>query len=386
VVAALAGCDSTSAPPPVGSALSGPIQFLVTSKSVDPLGDPVGVTAFYPRMAPSITAVVLLGQLHGPQHLAITWSKVTSQGLQTLFTRQLTVTSFGRAYSTAIPRGPMSFGTYRVTATVAGATRSATWAVFASRHRDVSGMDLPVTPMTSGPARSLPELPEGPSALWCQSQHTITTMTGPTEFEVDVAAVCPEAGQNKVTKGAVLATMSQPGYGVVLVGNLRLDPGGVLGGSFKFNVCSLPAGTDVPGAKIYLSTIIYYLGSTQSFGFSSELPAELLGPGIRMSSNVPPGTPVTPGEKIRLQVTATEPDKLGTQIGIGDIKVYAQGQRIRAASYPVPQTGCLDRGLRVLNLTYQVPSGASNTLKIQAVTSDATGAKAATSVSFPVAG
>jgi hypothetical protein len=386
VVAACAGCGETDAPAPAGSVLGGPVQMLVTAQSVDGMGNPVGVTAFYPPGAKAVTAVAVLGQLHGPQSLVMTWSRLTGQGPQILLTRRLTVTSYGRAYTTAVPAKPMAYGTYQVSVSVDGVTRTIEWGVYASRHTAAADFSQPTTPLTAGPAAALPQPPQPGPSKWCDSQHAITSMSGPSELELNIAAVCPVAGQNKVTRGTVLATMSRT-QGVQLVGMLRMQPGGVLAGSFRFNVCGLAGGSDVPGARVDITTIVYYLGATRSFSFSTGLPAELLGPRVSISSSVAPGTPVTPGEKIRLRVTASEPDQLGTQVGIGNLKVYGADGLIKFVRFPRMQTGCQKgRGYRVVTFTYRVPDTAPKVIKISAVSSDLTGAKATAGISFPFAG
>jgi hypothetical protein len=384
VALACVGCGATNPPPPIGSAVRGPIQILVTAPSVDTLGNPVGVTSLYRPGAHSIVAVAALGRLNGPRTMVMTWSRLTGSGAQTLFSQQMTVTSYGRAYSTAVARGAIPYGAYEVSAKVAGVTRTVEWGVYRSRSMTAVATSTKTPPsLTPGPAAALPE-PINRSRT-CQWQDVIAAMPTPTDLDLDVSAYCPESRQNGPTRGAILATMSKTS-GEDLIGLMHLEPGGVIAGNFRFNVCTLPAGSDIPGAKLGITTIVYYQGSTRSFTFSAGLPGELLGPQVSISSSVPPGTQVYPGEKIKLQVTATEPDRLGAQIGIANIRVAGPDGRIKFKRYPRVRTGCERyRAYRVLQLTYRVPANAPKVIKIVAVTSDFPGAKAAAEISFPLA-
>jgi hypothetical protein len=375
------GCGGTSPPPPVGSFLGGPIQILVTAPSVNSIGNPLGVTSFYRTDTRSVTAVAALGRLNGPQIMVMTWSKLTGHGPQTLFSQQMTVTSYGRAYSTAVAHGNMPYGAYEVSASVAGVTRTAEWGVYKSRRIRVTSSAKTTGSLTPGPAAGLPEPINRTRA--CQWQDVIAAMPTPTDVQLDVSSYCP--GQPSATRGTVLATMSQIN-GESLVGMMRMEPGGVINGNFRFNVCTLPSGSDIPGAKIAVTTIVYYEGTTRSFTFVAGLPGELLGPEISISSSVPPGTPVHAGEKIKLRVTATEPDRLGAQIGIANVKVAGPDGRIKFMHYRRSRSGCERfRAYRVLLLTYRVPAVAPNVIKITASTSDYPGAKARTEITFPFA-
>jgi hypothetical protein len=384
VAVACVGCGATSAPPPVGSVIGGPIQILVTAPSIDTLGNPVGVTSFYRPQSRAVVAVAALGRLNGPQALVMTWSRLTGNGAQTLFSQHITVTSYGRAYSTALAHGAIPYGAYEVSVSVAGVTRTTEWAVYKPRRQSAVTTSAKTTAsLTPGPAAALPE-PINRSRT-CQWQDVIAAMPTPTDLDLDVSAYCPESRQNGPTRGAILATMSKTS-GEDLIGMMHLEPGGVIAGDFRFNVCTLPSGSDIPGAKLGITTIIYYQGTSRSFTFAAGLPGDLLGPQVSISSSVPPGTQVHPGEKIKLQVTATEPDRLGAQIGIANIRVAGPDGRIKFKRYRRVRTGCAkSRADRVLELTYRVPANAPKVIKIVAVTSDFPGAKAAAEVSFPFA-
>jgi hypothetical protein len=384
VAAACAGCGATNPPPPLGKVVSGPIQILVTSQSVNRVGDPVGVTNYFPATSHAATAVAVLGKLSGPQELVMTWSRVTGAGSQVLFSQHMMVTSYGRAYTTAVTRGTMPFGTYEVTASVAGVTRTTEWAVFGPGHTTAADYATTVAPFAAGHPVAMPR----PSRLGhlCDSQDTIAAMPTPNDMDLNVSVICPDTRANKVIRGVVLATMGH-NLGLRLIGMMHTEPGGVIAGNFRFNVCSLPQGTDLPGARLGITTIVYYLGDTRDFTFVAGLPADLHGPDVTISSSVPAGSPVHPGEKIKLRVTATEPDRLGPQSGIGNVKVFASNRLIRFARYRKELTGCnMLRSDRVLNITYTVPHEAPKVITVMARTSNIPGSTAMTHISFPFAG
>jgi hypothetical protein len=381
VAVACAGCDGTSAPAPIGSVVRGPIQILVTAPSVSAIGNPVGVTSFYQAKAHKVTAVAALGALNGPQPMVMTWFRLTSAGPQMLFSQDMTVTSYGRAYSTAVAHGPLPYGIYEVSASVAGVTRTVEWGVYKSRKVVVTTSANVAAPLTPGPSAALPE-PINRTRP-CQWQDVITTMPTPTEVNLDVAAYCP--GQNNQTRGTVLGDTGATS-GVSVIGMLHTEPGGVIGGDFRFNVCALPSGSDTPGSRFGITSIVYYQGTTRNFEFSAGLPGDLLGPVISISSSVPPGTPVHPGEKIKLRITATESNRLGAQVSLRNVKVSGPDGLIKFLRYRKVQSGCVkSRAYRVLHLTYQVPAVAPKVIKISASTSDFPGATATTDITFPFA-
>ncbi len=376
-----AGCGETSPPAPIGSVVRGPIQMLVTAPSVNAIGNPVGVTSFFQAKARAVTAVAALGPLSGPQAMVMTWFRLTSAGPQMLFSQHMTVTSYGRAYSTAMARGAMPYGAYEVTASVAGVTRTVEWGVYKSRKVEVTTSPAVAVPLTPGPAAALPE-PINRTRP-CQWQNVIMSMLTATEVDLAVSAYCP--GQNGVTRGTVLGDTSETS-GVGVIGMLHMEPGGVIGGDFRFNVCALPSGSDAPGSRFGITTIVYYQGSTRNFEYSTGLPGDLLGPVISISSSVPPGTQVHPGEKIKLLITATESDRLGAQVSIRNIKVSGPNGLIKFVRYRKVQSGCVKaRAYRVLHLTYLVPSAAPGVIKISASTSDFPGATGTSEITFPFA-
>jgi hypothetical protein len=390
VAVACAGCGQTDPPPPVGSVVSGPIQILVTAPSINSIGNPVGVTSFYRPDAHSVTAVAALGQLSGPQTMVITWSQLTAAGPKPLFSQHLTVTSYGRAYSTAVDSGAMAYGAYEVSATVAGVTRTIEWGVYKSAKATVGTSakvagppDEAVEPLTPGTAAARPE-PINRTRT-CQWQDVIATMPTPQDLHIDVSAYCPQSRANGPTRGTVLATMGTPN-GQRLVGMMHNEQGGLIVGNFRFNVCSLPFGSDVPGAHIAETTIVYYQGTTRSFTFTAGLPGSLLGPQVSISSSVPPGTPVHPGEKIKLRITTTESDRTGAQPGIRNVRVSGPSGLIKVKRYRKVVSGCgTSRADRVLNLTYVVPASAPNVIKILVSSSVFRGATTSSAITFPFA-
>ena len=375
-------CNGTSAPPPVGTPVTGAIQMLVTAKSVDQFGNPLRLTSYYPASASSATAVVLLGQLTGTQNLSVTWSRVTPTGPQVLFTKQVMATSYGRVDSTIDARGTLPVGTYEVSATVGGQTRTIEWAVYAPRGHSpaqVAGQ------LTAGPTVAHPQQPPPPASHLCAKAQIVAPMVSPTDVDVHVSAVCPETGENKVTRGIILGTMSKAG--VRLVGTMHMQPGGVIAGNFRFNVCTLPAGSNVPGARLALRAIVYYRGETRDFTYLAGLPADMSQPSIRMHASVPPGTQVHPGEKIVLTVNATESTRLGTQIGIRDIHVGGPVGWVTSAHFQRGAGGCgLARGNRTFKTTYTVPAAAPKVIKLVGATSDWPGNVATTSISYQFVG
>jgi hypothetical protein len=389
VAVACAGCGGTSPLPPAGTVVTGPIQLLVTSDSMTPGGGPVGVTSYYRGDTRKAVAVAVLGKLSGPAELVMTWSRLTAAGPQVLFSKDITVSSYGRAYSWAISRGTLPLGNYQVSASVAGVTRTAEWEVFAPLSKRPADYARTASPVIAGSSGALAQPPKPANA--CDRQQVIVSMQTTTKVDVNISAYCPVGGKNKATRGALLATMGHGNGTTRLIGTMHLGPGGIITGNFAFNVCSLPGGSDQPRQDIQLTTLVYYLGTSRDFTALYGIPADHSDPIVSIASSVPAGTAVHPGEKIRLKLVANEPAHLGPQTGIRDIRLDGPSGpgpsvRLKSTYYPRIAAGCnTARNHRSMTVTYTVPAVAPKVITLVATASDFPNHTATATVSFPFA-
>jgi hypothetical protein len=388
-----AGCGSTAPPPPAARAVKGTVLTLVTASSIGPYGQPKGISQYFPVeyrqvsrifQVRSVTAVALVGRLAHPTTLVMTWSRLTTTGAQLLFTRQMTVTSYGLAYSTAQTAGTLPFGIYRVVASIGASRRVVTWTIYTPAGTTTAEFIRSQKPLTPGPSGAFPEHPPLPEL--CSGIQSIVSMSSVDDVNINVAAYCPQTGTSGPVRGAELATMNR-NDGLQLIGRLHLQPGGMLTGNFLLNVCKLPESSDLPGTSLYLSSIIYFHGGTRDFAGYFDLPADHSQPRVTITSSVPPGTAVHPGERIMLRITAIEAGGLGPQIGVRFLRLKGPEGRIASRSFGRPAPGCDNSRLRrQLAFVYRVPANAPKVLTLTAVASDTPSGGSTQTISFPVSG
>jgi hypothetical protein len=393
VALVLAACGSTTPPPPAARAVKGTVLTLVTTSSIGPSGQPTGISQYFPveyrrgsRMIQvrSVTAVALVGWLAHPATLVMTWSRLTSTGPQLLFTRQMTVTSDGLAYSTARTAGTFPFGIYQVAASIGTSRRATSWTIYTPARTTTAEFIRSQKPLTPGPSGAFPELPPPPEL--CSEMQSIVSMPSVDDVHISVAAYCPQTGTGGPVRGAEMATMNRDD-GLQLIGRLHLQPGGMLTGNFILNVCKLPESSDLPGAALYLSSLIYFHGGTRDFVGYFSLPAVHSEPRVTFRSSVPPGTPVHPGERITLHITGTEPGGLGPQTGVRFLRLNGPFGRIASRSFGIPAPGCDNSRLRrQMAISYRVPANAPKVLTLIAVVSDGPNRGSTQTIKFPVSG
>jgi hypothetical protein len=365
LVLACAGCGSLTSPPKaLGEPAHGPILSLVMAKTLLG-GRPRGLTQYFAIKTRTIYAAAFLGDLHGGTQMVMTWSRVTAHGLHVMFTKEVPVTSYGIAYSTGVTPGTLPPGTYQVSASVDGVTRSVYWTVFTPKGMTTAEFAKSAAPLRLGSSGSLPQVP--PKVPCAEAQSTLS-MPSTTDVRLLVSAYCPQDTSNGPTRGVVIATMSHTA-GQWLVGRLKLQHTGLLTGSFNLDVCKLSGGSNKPGTALYYSTIIYYRGTSKSYGGKYVLPPAHLPPVVFISSSVPPGAPVFPGQKIVLHVTASEPVSFGAELPIKSIQVSDPAGVVKSKTFrQVKHMHCGDQALRrTMTFSYKVPAGLHGPLTLTAL-------------------
>jgi hypothetical protein len=366
LVLACSGCGSSTSPPkPLGQPARGPILSLVTAQKLED-GRPRGLTQYFAIKTRTIYATAFLGDLHGATQMVMTWSRLTAHGLHVMFTKEVPVTSYGIAYTTGVTPGTLPPGTYQVSASVAGVTRSVYWTVFTPRGMSTGEFAKSAAPLRLGSSGSLPPfLPKVP----CVEAQSSASMPSTTDVRLLVSAYCPQDSRNGPTRGVVIATMNRKA-GEWLVGSLKLRPTGVLTGSFNLDVCKLPGGSNKPGTALYYSSVIYYRGTSRSYSGKYVLPPAHLPPVVFISSSVPAGAQVFPGEKIVLHITASEPVSFGAELPIKSIQVSDPTGKIveRRPVRQVKPVHCGTQALRrKMTVTYTVPAGLHGPLTLTAL-------------------
>jgi hypothetical protein len=416
---ALAACGggaskpAASTPPKsaVSTPVSGPILALVTAASVDAAGQPSGVSQAFAPSQPQVTALVVLGRLGTATDLAVTWSQVTAQGSQPLFTQHIAVADLDRAFSTALSRGVLASGIYQVSASIGAVTTSTAWIVTpAATNATLSpslstptGATVPTTARAGAPARpanldafseqagsSAPQPPtSGPSGaippprsplVGC-TLGSMASMNNPDRVSLYMFANCPPPGPGVTYSGSDFAAMQGP---LRLLGPLRFGSGWG-DTALQVNVCSLPAGSDLPGAVLTYDTVVYKPTPTENLTNHFTLPADDAAPVVTAGSTPPHGTKVQAGQTIRVHITATEPTNLGPQEGIHDIDLSGPAGLMDAAVYGNHPTVCdKSRFTKTLTTTYTVPANPPPVIHLSAIAHDFANNESATiSADFP---
>jgi hypothetical protein len=380
---ACAACGTTDAPPPLGQRTRGPILNVVTSEYLNG-SQPRGVSQYFAVRTRTIYASVMVGDLHGATQAVITWSRLTARGPQKLFSRELPVTNYGLAYLTAVTPGTIPVGTYQVSASVDGETRSVDWTVFTPPQTTAANFSRSAAALRPGSSGSFPQqIPNVP----CTQMDSSVSMPSTTDVRLILSAYCPQDNRNGPSRGVVIATMKRTA-GEWLVGALHLEHDGMLTGSFRLNLCQLPGGSNEPEGAFFYSSIIYYRGISRNFSGEFLLPPAHLAPAVTIRSSVPAGSAVRPGQKIVLDVTAAEPTSLGPELAIGSITVTGPaGHVVEARKYSARPSRCdAGRLSRTLRVTYTVPAGAAGPLTLTAASAGLPGPPGTASVSFRVRG
>jgi hypothetical protein len=383
IALACAACGTTGAPPPLGKRTHGPILNVVTSQYLFG-SQPRGVSQYFAVRTRTIYASVLVGDLHGATQAVITWSRLTASGPRKLFSRELPVTNYGLAYLTAVTPGTIPVGTYQVSASVGGETRSVDWTVFTPPQTTAASLSRTAAPLRPGTSGSFPQqIPNVP----CTQMNSAVSMQSTRDVRLILSAYCPQDSRNGPSRGVVIATMDRAA-GEWLVGGLHLEHDGMLTGSFSLDLCKLPGGSDEPGGSLFYSSIIYYRGISRNFSGEFLLPPAHLAPAVTIRSSVPAGSAVRPGEKIVLHVTAAEPATFGPELAIGSITVTGPaGHVVTARKYRARPSRCDASRLRkTIRVTYTVPAAATGTVTLTAQSVGLPGPPGSASVSFPVRG
>jgi hypothetical protein len=384
------GCGTSTSPPKaLGKPAHGPIVSLVMARNLNG-GKPRGLTQYFAVKDRSVYAAAYLGDLHGATQLVMTWSRETATGLKVLFSKEVPVTSYGVAYtsaqvgSAAGKPGTLPPGTYQVSATVGGVTRDVYWTVFTPAHTTAADFASTTKPLEAGPSGSLPQyLPKVP----CVAVQSSASMPSTTDVRLIVSAYCPQDRSNGPTRGIVVATMDH-NAGEYLIGRMKLLPTGILTGSFNLNVCSLPGGSNRPGSPLYFATIIYYRGNSKNYSGSYLLPPAHLAPVVIISSSVPAAAQVFPGQKIVLHVTGSEPVAFGAEDPIRSITVTGPGENLVTSRRFTPdrhRAQCGAAPLRkTIKLSYIVPAGVHGPLTLTAMSVGLGGRVGRSTITFKV--
>ncbi|MGB2889265.1 MAG: hypothetical protein WBC04_16350 [Candidatus Acidiferrales bacterium] len=374
----------------------------------------------FPPNEPQLTAIVFLGKINGSQ-LNVTWYKTSESGDEKLFEHQIQVKSNGRAFSVGKNQGgTLSIGTYKVVATLDGQTKEMEFDVSPARKKQkstsnrsdenvfenrslmqmvawksASSQQAPTRPTGStaaagsspvaGPSGTVPSPPNPPSgapASGCNDVWVEAVGFMAESVAVQSDGSCLEPHNVNVSASITGAYQS--------VGNYTAGAGVRNFASFWVDPCWLPGGSDLPGTKVAVKAdVLDVLGKTVfSNNDITTLADDTLAPRVNVVSTPARGTKVKTGDKIHLNVTATEKRSGGPwQTGVKIIQVTAEPRGLVKDPWTNPSNLPKSCGEKTWEhkdeATYTVPKDPPAVIKICAITEDYVGNESSQCGEFP---
>lgn len=322
---------------------AGGVLGIRMGSSIDLRGAVVEPGVTFAATSPSIAAVIPIGALPAPGTLHVEWRRMRRPGPEgRIFSQDIPVRPFDRAFATAVSPGRIAAGWYEVSATLGAETATAYWRVPSKRSDRARG-----GPPTAGRSGVVARQ-SAPAAALSAAPAPCTRVSG----------IYPQFVFGWID-GEVRA-MDADCDTLLLFASINAPPqlveradGDEL--AFRLYPCKLEGGTDVPGTVVHLFA---FVKGHQDLGVQRDLALEdgnLEGPAIYLDApGHEAGSIVAPGERIPLHALAFE---LAPSPGIRWVEVSSPGGslgRIEKESKPCDA----DRhmiGWRAGTLTYVVP-------------------------------
>jgi len=170
-------------------------------------------------------------------------------------------------------------------------------------------------------------------------------------IDITLAVFCAPPSPGAVNSATMFATMKQA---LTSLGPVPFDAYGDGGDVYKLDPCSLPGGSDLPGAVLTYGVVISKPVPTKYFK-SFHLPDDTTPPVLSMTP--PTGTLVHPGQVIEVHVTATDATDQGPKFGIQYIQLLKDPSGlIGSKDYGNHSTACdTSRLTKTFTTTYTVP-------------------------------
>jgi hypothetical protein len=268
---------------------------VVTATEIDSHARPRKVNTLFAQTVTQIVAVAVVGKVPSGSQLTIAWEAYDDSvaGVREMFEQRVRVSSFQRAYSTAVVHGRLTVGSYRVHVTLGGREIETPFNVAEQVHgRPPIGRPDDPEPGPSGTNDMTGESqPGGP----CTS---VTNVYGqapgiPAEATIDGHPISP----HMCGGGLTLAATVQGPYKI-----LSADIGN---STVVFNPCDLPGGTGEPDSIVNVEG---YTSGHESEAKHGTITLEDVNPFPLIQGSTDPhsGTRVKPGDTIHFRVGAVE--------------------------------------------------------------------------------
>ncbi len=263
---------------------------VVTAPAIDSHARPSKVKTVFAQTDKQIVAVAVVGEVPKDSQLIIAWEAYDPvAGVREMFEQRVKVSSFQRAYSTAVAGGPLTVGSYRVHVTLGDKEIETPFNVAEQvAGRLPSGPPDDPTPGASGADDMTGEYqPAGPCTAVTQVYGE--ALGSPAEERVS-------ADPFNCSSGVTYAATVQGPFKDLVDG---------APGTTSFNPCDLPGGTDAPGTVVQLEG---YISGHESEAKHGEVALEDVNPFPLIQGHSLPqsGTRVKSGDTIHLRVGALE--------------------------------------------------------------------------------
>jgi hypothetical protein len=364
------------------------IVSMDVSSSVDAKGQPVDPSFTFGPSAKQITVLAHVGILTGDPPLVFTWSQTTSSGDKALFSQTVQVKSLDVAFSVGKSPGTLTVGTYKITATLGGETKStqvvvsapqpsnstsgASSAASSSGNQASASAGPPVSGQSGAASQSAPASPPDSPGMfsdlfldhydtqdhlgWYYQVYTTNPAKYTGDFTLQVNGGSP-VSMGRVQGSTVLIpelASSSHRYHAAVQSEWEIVP------------CDVPGGSDLPGTRLVVKSTTHSSYGQQSLQESVVLGPDTMAPDLTVTADPPYGSRVKAGDQITFHVTAEELRGPGYpwQTGVSKIGVLdAQGDAVTPQTYGDAALPCEQKSWKQkATFTYTVPANPPNPL------------------------
>ena len=367
--------SSTTTPPAVIDA-KGPILGVSMASSLGSHGEAVNPRFTFRPEDRQLMLIVRVGKVTGSS-LDITWYKTSADGDEKLFQDRIDVHDWDRAFSIGKNPSLLAVGNYKATVELEGQHVEVQFDVAAPKSGKMPpGAGAPPIAGGRGTAARPPGLAKD-RYPWQQDRPDLK------DCEVTTLCFSPDndAPTVDMAAGSGCTSASGNGRGPVLVqarvGNGQPSEVPLLKSDdivYAINPCSLDLGQDLPGTKVLFRAVARNDPSA-SEQCTITLGDDTLAPRLQTTSSLQRGSKVNAGDRITLDVTATEPRNSGPwQTGVKSIQVIANPGGIVGTPWTNPSNlpkACDPKTwVQHYQATYIVPRNAPAVIDLCAITED----------------
>jgi hypothetical protein len=390
------------------------IVSMDVSSSIDANGQPVGPAFTFDPTAKQITVLAHVGILTGDPQLIFTWSESTSNGDKELFSQAVQVKSRDVVFSVGKSPGTIAVGTYKITATLGGETKTiqvdvnaplpsgtttdSSSAASSSGNQGSTSAGPPVSGISGAVSQSAPAPPSDSAGLVSDVfvDHTAAQDHLGWYYNVDTTDPASYAGDftlqvnggSPVSMGRVQGTtVLKPSPGPNTVQQFHAG----VQSEWEIVPCDVPGGSDLPGTRLVVKETTHSSYGQESAQASAVLGSDTEAPRLPATSDPSNGDRVKAGDIITFHLTAVELRGEGNpwQTGVKQISILGasgQGDVVTPQTYGDTALPCDQKSwTQTATFTYTVPENPPSIVRLFPYTVDFAGNVHAHEFDFPTA-